>query len=379
MDFSSFGFETVYNKLLIMKRCSYCGAQNEDDNLFCTECGKELPKGFVCPSCGTCLDAGDKFCSNCGKKIEEQVVPDDSLSLLRKCSNCGTVLDEDDMFCSSCGKKVEEHTLETQEVQQSKCYNCGVLLEEDDVYCPNCGNKYEFKTPSLGSENTDISDTETNIESTQEDSKPILVNNESNNLSYNINDEEGKSADNIIAGKAKTMNLRKLSSVVAGLIMLAAIGYGCWYGLNTLFDNQQSANKDSVNHESSYLKDLLKPEKFMKEYNEKLANSASSDNKQDFNDEAMKKAKEIQRIMVDINNIYNRFLRNGGTNRDVGMYAMADIASKQQEGDMVFRELISLARKEGKQDMISSIQKEKEMFDEKAQDMTITIRNIINN
>jgi uncharacterized membrane protein YvbJ len=53
-----------------MKKCKHCGAQNEDDNLFCTECGNELPKGMVCPNCGTFLDVGDTFCSNCGKKID---------------------------------------------------------------------------------------------------------------------------------------------------------------------------------------------------------------------------------------------------------------------------------------------------------------------
>lgn len=26
-----------------MKKCPYCGNQIEDDNLFCTECGKPVP------------------------------------------------------------------------------------------------------------------------------------------------------------------------------------------------------------------------------------------------------------------------------------------------------------------------------------------------
>lgn len=55
-----------------MKRCSYCGAQNENNSVFCTECGKEFHKGLVCPNCGTSLEAGDTFCSNCGKSIIER-------------------------------------------------------------------------------------------------------------------------------------------------------------------------------------------------------------------------------------------------------------------------------------------------------------------
>lgn len=31
-------------------KCPFCGAQIADDSLFCTECGKELPKSNACPS-----------------------------------------------------------------------------------------------------------------------------------------------------------------------------------------------------------------------------------------------------------------------------------------------------------------------------------------
>lgn len=55
-----------------MKKCPYCGAQIADDSLFCTECGKEQPKGNTCPHCGTMVNEGDVFCTECGKKIGEE-------------------------------------------------------------------------------------------------------------------------------------------------------------------------------------------------------------------------------------------------------------------------------------------------------------------
>ncbi len=51
-----------------MKKCPNCGAQNLDDSLFCTECGKPIPQCNVCPYCGADINEGDVFCQNCGKK-----------------------------------------------------------------------------------------------------------------------------------------------------------------------------------------------------------------------------------------------------------------------------------------------------------------------
>ena len=59
-----------------MKKCPYCGAELSDECLFCTECGKELPKGNVCPFCGASVGDGDAFCQNCGKNLSESIVTD---------------------------------------------------------------------------------------------------------------------------------------------------------------------------------------------------------------------------------------------------------------------------------------------------------------
>lgn len=107
--------------------------------------------------------------------------------------------------------------------------------------------------------------------------------------------------------------------------------------------------------------------------------SAESINQQDLNSEVMKRVNEIKQIMADINKVYNRFLMYGGTNQVMGVNASADITELRLEGDMVFRELISLARKAGKPDIVNSFQQEKILFDDKAQRMTSTITNIIYN
>ena len=62
------------NKRKSMKKCPYCGAELSDESLFCTECGKELPKGTICPHCGASVNDGDTFCTECGKRMDEAVL-----------------------------------------------------------------------------------------------------------------------------------------------------------------------------------------------------------------------------------------------------------------------------------------------------------------
>ena len=52
-----------------MKKYPNCGTQLNDDALFCTECGNQIPQGNVCPHCGALVNDGDIFCQNCGKNI----------------------------------------------------------------------------------------------------------------------------------------------------------------------------------------------------------------------------------------------------------------------------------------------------------------------
>ena len=91
-----------------MKKCPFCGAELNDDNLFCSECGKSIPQGSVCPHCGASLNEGDVFCQSCGKRVDEILSTEMSETMQKKCHYCGTLINEGDVFCESCGKKVDD-------------------------------------------------------------------------------------------------------------------------------------------------------------------------------------------------------------------------------------------------------------------------------
>ena len=54
-----------------MKKCPFCKSQNDNDNLFCTVCGKPLPQGKSCPHCGASVSDEDIFCQNCGNPLSQ--------------------------------------------------------------------------------------------------------------------------------------------------------------------------------------------------------------------------------------------------------------------------------------------------------------------
>lgn len=92
-----------------MKKCPFCGAELNDESLFCTECGKELPKGNACPHCGASVNNGDAFCQNCGKRIDDIPSTEEEPTITqKKCPHCGASVVEGDVFCADCGKKIDE-------------------------------------------------------------------------------------------------------------------------------------------------------------------------------------------------------------------------------------------------------------------------------
>ena len=56
-----------------MKQCKHCGAQTENNSLFCPKCGKPIPQDKTCSHCGATINDGDLFCTNCGVKLEESL------------------------------------------------------------------------------------------------------------------------------------------------------------------------------------------------------------------------------------------------------------------------------------------------------------------
>lgn len=49
--------------------CPGCGAANDTDSKFCTECGTKKVEAPVCPNCGAPVREGVKFCTKCGAKL----------------------------------------------------------------------------------------------------------------------------------------------------------------------------------------------------------------------------------------------------------------------------------------------------------------------
>ena len=54
--------------------CSSCGAENDSQKKFCSECGAKLeatvPGEKTCTSCGAKVTGNLKFCGECGQRIE---------------------------------------------------------------------------------------------------------------------------------------------------------------------------------------------------------------------------------------------------------------------------------------------------------------------
>ncbi len=71
------------------------------------------------------------------------------------CPNCKAENQEDSIFCKNCGNRIEEirkedvlnsHSEAASELQQvkeeeKKCPDCSTVVEEDSMFCPACGCK----------------------------------------------------------------------------------------------------------------------------------------------------------------------------------------------------------------------------------------------
>lgn len=54
-----------------MKKCSFCGSVNEEQNIFCTSCGKKLLNSVsTCPKCKNPISPKDSFCKYCGESLK---------------------------------------------------------------------------------------------------------------------------------------------------------------------------------------------------------------------------------------------------------------------------------------------------------------------
>jgi RNA polymerase subunit RPABC4/transcription elongation factor Spt4 len=97
-----------------MGKCLNCGTDNEDDAVFCKECGvrftpisgwTRLPVSKNCTSCGLQIPVESKFCKFCGQDYTESMSkPSTNLkSGNRLCVECGREIDFESNYCLYCG------------------------------------------------------------------------------------------------------------------------------------------------------------------------------------------------------------------------------------------------------------------------------------
>ena len=58
---------------------------------------------------------------------------------MRTCNNCGAQLDDDAIFCPECGTKTGLQAEQQVEPQKKVCPNCGAVIDNDSLFCPECG------------------------------------------------------------------------------------------------------------------------------------------------------------------------------------------------------------------------------------------------
>lgn len=69
-----------------MRKCIYCNSDVEEDALFCTSCGQQLPEQKKCIKCGKVIDEDYEWCASCGTKqvIEDELIQKEVICQPRK-------------------------------------------------------------------------------------------------------------------------------------------------------------------------------------------------------------------------------------------------------------------------------------------------------
>lgn len=269
-----------------MKRCSYCGEQNEDDSLFCTECGKPIPQGTVCPHCGAEVSENDVFCTNCGRKLDEESTPGTTKSSQRKCHNCGTLLDKDDAFCPNCGISLsiepvptDSHSYEDDGVTKS------VEKTEDDLVDNQSMNDLDSYEESLSeiappTENVNVTESEDCT-----DLKPATT---TYNKEYSQENEYKEVYDSSFDNEPQARSGKFLYSIGV-IVIICVVGVCIWNYYSSmqraerniaLTDSLEKARRDSLvqvrmmekHRQDSIDNAQLEEKKFLEKFYWELAN-----------------------------------------------------------------------------------------------------------
>jgi len=61
--------ERIHEPIEMPLRCSECGAELLEGDMFCAQCGAPVRRRIMCPSCGAEAREGDRFCRHCGSPL----------------------------------------------------------------------------------------------------------------------------------------------------------------------------------------------------------------------------------------------------------------------------------------------------------------------
>ena len=232
------------------RKCFYCDYINEEDALFCENCGKKIE--YICPHCGYEIHSKTNFCLNCGKKIEinEEIEEDKDPSDVENkdneikliCAYCHTENDSLAIYCEGCGRRLIDEEENTN---------------SDEVASNNLDDEEELESISEASEENEISEEANNLEDTDriEESQDIEENPDDSETLESTSSEEivdEDTADNLddeeeyvrVCGYCETEN--SLSAIYCE---------GCG---RRLIDEEENTNSDEV--ASNNLDDEEEPE-----------------------------------------------------------------------------------------------------------------------
>lgn len=224
------------------------------------------------------------------------------------------------------------------------CSNCGTQLNDGANFCPKCG------TPCNNNSIDSAKDSETAEDVDMEDSS-----------------------------KPKT-----LRNILFILIFIALIG-GAWFGFNSLSDKGNEVNeqeKEVVEKPASTNEGSIEQTE-VEEVSEEVDNS-DDEKLEEFKEKVMECGNQIQQIMTEINNVYNRYVAASAdlddmNKQSMGVNAVADISDLSLKGDKIFKEMMNLASQYGQQEVMQMFKQEMDEFDRQANQMESAINQDIYN
>ena len=219
------------------RKCFYCDYINEEDALFCENCGKKIE--YICPHCGYEIHSKTNFCLNCGKKIEinEEIEEDKDPSDVENkdneikliCAYCHTENDSLAIYCEGCGRRLIDEEENTN---------------SDEVASNNLDDEEELESISEASEENEISEEANNLEDTDriEESQDIEENpDESETLESTSTEEIEEAISNNLDDEEEYVRVCGYCETENSLSAIYCEGCG-----RRLIDEEENTNSDEV-------------------------------------------------------------------------------------------------------------------------------------